>query len=323
MLFKAIIIIMYNLRLFACFLCFVGFIAPHSYVMASVKDTKPLLSEDEIKAKQEKYVSPDLELLSKLYWRLDKLDVENVKHINNYMRINECDVYQDYFHNEFEWNKILQTAKTYLLENKENFPLMFSIVQPLRLTEYDLVKGSFTVLEEYRVDGIRKMEVLANDSYEDVCGLKYGVAIPDYPKGLIVELSRPISLRQVPVDRNAAQDFIKERMSNFNKLRESQQTKRNLYALRDAYLVLNIKAFNYQKEEISNRKALANILGVLESLDVYADKQLTDLLFTENFSRSRVRPKEELLRKEFYQRRLKAWQAKKAEQQKLLEETFN
>ncbi len=266
------------------------------------------------------YESPTVSSLSKLYWRLGKMNINNPAHVNDFLRINECDIYQDYIHNEFEWLKIAASAKEYLTTNSKTFALRFQAVQPLRLGEYNFDKKVFEIVDEYKVDGIRRLEVLANNFYDEICDLRYNQHVPDYPKGLVVELSRPINLETVPMSPDAAENFIQQGLINFRKYKKQMQTSENLYDNRQAFLVLKIKSFSYQGETgTRDGYKLANILGVLEGVEIYADEDLKQLIYEESYRKKRERSPEELALKERYQERLKK-RKEEQEQRKLQKE---
>jgi hypothetical protein len=267
------------------------------------------------------YETPTVATLSKLYWRIGKMDINKPAHINEFLRINECDIYQDYIHNEFEWKKIYASAKSYLKSNSDTFPLRFQAIQPLRLGEYNFEEKAFEIVEDYSVDGIRKLEVLANNFYSDICNLTYRNHIPDYPKGLVVELSRPINLQSIPMEPDKAENFIQQGLIDFRKYKKKMQTHENLHENRQAFLVLKMKAFSYQGET-STRDGykLANVLAVLEGVEIYADEELKDLLYEESYRKKRKRSEEEMALKKRYEERIKKRKEEQARKKKEREE---
>jgi hypothetical protein len=59
-----------------------------------------------------------------------------------------------------------------------------------------------------------------------------------------------------------------------------------MYEMRDAYIVLNVKIYAYKgAERTGNADDVAIVLGVLESVEVFADRQKETLMYSENFRR--------------------------------------
>lgn len=241
------------------------------------------------------YEIPTVAKFSQLYWALSKFDLKDDQAVDNYMMINECDIYRDYFHNEFEWQNVREASRNFLKNNKSRFPLRFEIMQPLKFGEYDLKKKRFDVLPLYQIKGIRRFEVYAQDSDTPICGFNNnidsrGAMVPGYPRGLVVELSRPVLMTAVDVPEEAAKKFIKQKLAVFKTLSLDQQTTNNLYNMRDAFLVMKVKIFSYRKEvAIPDREPAAEVLGILESLEVFADTRKKTLLFSENYNNKKKR----------------------------------
>jgi hypothetical protein len=47
------------------------------------------------------YVYPSLPVLSRMYWLLGELDYSNDNHIDGYLKINECKIYEKYTRSSF------------------------------------------------------------------------------------------------------------------------------------------------------------------------------------------------------------------------------
>lgn len=260
------------------------------------------------------YESPTIKNLSQLYWSLSKFKPdENGKiddiYIDNFLFINECSLYQEFSDNEFEWVNIRESARNFLEENKSGFPLRFEYTQPLRLAEYDLESQTFDVWEPYKINGIRRFEILAEDLFEDICNQPAKYAIEGYPKGLFAEMNRPFTLETIKTPPEIAETYIKEKMRGVT---VTPRRKEEKYNLRDAYLVMKIRFFSYQEEVRSiDYVKLTKVLAVLEGYEIYGDQNKAMLLFSENFKRRKKHSNMEEELKKRYQERLKKQMEKK------------
>ncbi len=252
------------------------------------------------------YERPNIRTLSQLYWRMLKHDPADDQAVDNFMMINECDLYRDYYQNEFEWLGIRDAARSFLLENRKEFPIHFEFVQPLRFAEYDLDTQEFEVWDPYKIDSVRRFEVLAEDLYKDVCDKKAKVKIDGYPKGMLVELNRPFTLDKISVAPEKARDYIENKLEVAKSHGLSTNTKKALYESRAAYLVMRFRVFSYKEEErVRNFGEMAKVLAVLESYQIYGDQDHNMLLFGEDFTRKKERSAMEIELKRKYQERLK------------------
>jgi hypothetical protein len=237
------------------------------------------------------YERPTLTKFSQLYWTLGKLDLNDPDNIDYFLMINECDIYKEYVHNEFEWKTVRDAARKFLSENKSKFSLRYEIIQPLQLGEYHVETERFDIVEEFQVKNTRRFEVFANDYDTPVCNYDKGgnlAPIPGYPRGILVELTRPIMLTSLPVDKLTAHNFVEEKLKAFKALNPQYQSQYNLYSLRDAYLVMKIKLFAYRQEaKASNSMKLAEVLGILEGIEIYSDRKKKKLLYVEDYRRKK------------------------------------
>lgn len=235
-------------------------------------------------AKSLYYEDFTMQKISQMYWAISKLDPTNDIHVDNYLFINECDIYREYAHNEFEWKEVREAARQFLIENKKNFPLRFTFMQPLLLKDYSFERGGFEVNDEYKILGTRRFEVGIEDINEDVCGVHY--VLDGYPKIVVMDLSRPFSLEFVPASPEVAKKYIDIRSEIFQSLDPSRQNAEMMYKLRDAYMVMNVKIYSYKGIEKANQTSqAAAVFAVLESYEIYGDRDRKMLLFSESFRR--------------------------------------
>lgn len=235
------------------------------------------------------YERPTLQKFSQLFWALSKMDLNKNQDVDFFLMINECDIYKDYFHNEFEWQTIRQSSKDFLSQNRATFPLRYEIMQPLKLGEYNTKTEKFDILSDFQIKNARRFEIMATNYTEDICnyGDRPGAEIPGYPRGLLIELTRPIMMTALPVDPVTARAFIENEVKAFKNLQAQYQNMTNLYLARDAYLVMKVKFFAY-RDQIQSRDSgyqLAEVLGILEGIEVYADRKKKKLLYVEDYRR--------------------------------------
>lgn len=236
------------------------------------------------------YIDPDFENLSHAYWAIGKFLETNNKAVDNFLLINECDLYQKYYYNEFEWAKLREAARLHIRRNLATFPTTFEILVPIKLGQYDTSKEQFDILEESQMTATRRIDVMVNDP-APVCGVSD--EIEDYPRNMIVVLSRPFALLNLPVKREVANDFID---NSFEDLNLNQVSK---LRTRTAYLRLKIRLSQY-KETIYMQQAgkRAVVMATLEGVEVYGDKKRSKLLYSKTISTKRMRKAMRYLRKE-------------------------
>lgn len=221
-----------------------------------------------VTAMEDEYVLPDVQNLSKLYWAIGKLDIDNPKLIDYYLMINECDMYLQFYHNDFEWGNIQAATKQYILDNMESFPTTFEIMSPIGLGRYDIDREEFEILEQDRLIGLRRLDFAMNyEAYKETCA-KTG-EIYEYPANVIIILSRPLSLETVPVKKELAKLYIEEAKMFYETLPPVLQM-RNYERM--AFLRLKVRITQYKNTvRVVNGDLRAVVFGRLDGIEVFAD----------------------------------------------------
>jgi hypothetical protein len=285
-------------------------------ILALLALSPPAFSQDAAPENAEKdsafssniYGTPTFEKLSKMYWALNKFDTaEDPKfYVEDYLKINECDLFKQFGHNEFDWNKIKDTTYEFLQKNKQNFSTHVSILMPLHFEEYDFEKKAFKILDESKIQHSQKFEVIASDFQSSLCGERDRRFIPGYPHILQIQLSRPFELSHVPMTSDAAESYIKKKTPKFLELREEYKTKNNLYLSRDAYLVMKVNIFHHKKDVIVNQDtSIAMVQAILDRYEIYEDPDRKILLYAKDVNVKRPQSQGEKDLKKKYQERLK------------------
>lgn len=214
--------------------------------------------------------------LSKLYWRLRVFDLDDNAAVDNYMLINECDLYQRYIHDDFEWVKIRDAARTVLKKERDAYSNQFEFILPVRLGRYDTEYGGFHLVEGSAFENVRRMEITGNNLATEICG-RNG-EIKDYPRNLMLILKKPLSYGFAKVDEHVAQAFIIRKQKEVLGLDYDSRLKR--YD-RVAYVRLRVNLEEYQGNLKGQDGTILSILyGTLKGVDIFGDPYGKMLLST-------------------------------------------
>jgi len=241
------------------------------------------------------YEEPTVKNISHLFWAvgLYKLEDEIDKDIDEFMRINECEIYKDYSTDEMEWSEITEATRGFLRDNKEDFPTRFEFILPLKLKDYNDKRQAFELQDAYKIEGLRRFEVYATDFKMPQCTYDHRID-KGYPRALVLEFSRPFTLLHVPMSKKMAIDYMKRKMMPVNKRFERNgRTRERILSYRDAYLVLKVKIFTHGKLLGVTSKGVNTVqmLSVLEGFEIYDSKDKEKLFFTENYVASQSKGK--------------------------------
>lgn len=231
------------------------------------------------------YVDPTYKNYAKTYWRLKKFNIENDADVDNFMLITECDLFKEFAHNEFEWRGIRKASKKFIESNKKDFPIHYRFVQPISIDEYDFERKGFHIAKEHALNIVNRFEMPSEALYQKIC-LNHKL-IHGYPKSLALELTRPFTLNFFPYDENRAKELIKGKMGIFENLKTYEKSRETYLQLRQVFLVTKVRMFAYKPGDLNvhTEQSAAKILGVMQSVEIYNDKELTERLYKKDFVR--------------------------------------
>lgn len=240
------------------------------------------------------YAEPTYKNFARLYWTLGRLDIKDIHHVDEFMRITECDVYKDYYTHEFEWKKVRASAVDFIEDNKNTtFPVRFEFMQPLLLGQYNIEKQQFEVQDDYKIETTKRFEIAASATEDKGCG-RYE-ASEDYPRFVVVKLSRPFGLESLKMSEEDANNYISDKLRKYN-MSGARGGVDNSLSYRDAYLVFKLKIFASKGnvELYVGHELRAYLLAVLEGVEVYADQGKQTMIYAEDFRQTRTKSPLEL-----------------------------
>lgn len=241
---------------------------------------------------EEEYHLTTFRNLSQLYWKIGMHSINDNMAIDNYMRINECPIYLDYYQNEFEWRRIRDAARKSIKQKIENdeFPQRFEIIRPIYLGKYNYEDEYFELKNSSKMNNITRVEVVTN-TVQEICGRKR--EIEGYPVNIILILSPPLELTKLPVERELAKLYLDRVLRDYEALPDN--VKKRYKDIRPAYLRLKVKILQYKEtihvgtrtDPAGNERAV--VFGHLEGFEVYADEELEMPLFYKKVEFKRAR----------------------------------
>lgn len=227
------------------------------------------------------YVKPTFKNLSKLYWALAMFDLADDKAVDNFLRINECELYNKYYGSDFELESLRAATKESIVKNMASYPVKFEIVIPIGIDRYDMGTERFKL--DMRTDfyGAKRLEMIVNEIMTPICGKGRGSIGPinGYPKNFILSLSRPFTFTEIPVKPEVAQLYIEEAKKFSERIPEARNFSN--YG-RVAFLRLKVTMNQFKGyKPYMNTELMADIFGTIDSLEVYGNREMTFLLYSQ------------------------------------------
>ena len=104
-----------------------------------------------------------------------------------------------------------------------------------------------------------------------------------------------VTLNFFPYDEERGKELIKEKMGIYENLKTYQKGRETYLQLRQVYLSMKIRMFAYKPGDLKpgTEQSAAKILGVMQSIEIYNDKELTELLYKKDFVKKHVSRKKD------------------------------
>jgi hypothetical protein len=217
--------------------------------------------------------------LSKLYWKKNALDLNQDKAIDNYLLINECDIYKQFYSDDFEWLRIRQAGRDMLKHSKDSFSDKIKVIVPVDLGRYSHEKKGFPLINDTAFLDLRRIEIGGNLANEKICDTNYDLEF--YPKNIILILSKPFTFDFVKLDEHVAQAYIVQQ--KYNPIKVPHELKDKKYE-RLAFARIRITFRAYQGETRGADGYMRAIMfGNLDGIDIFEDINETRLLTSFDF----------------------------------------
>lgn len=219
------------------------------------------------------YVDVTLQNVSKLYWALAILDIDNDHDIEQYLQFNECDLYSEYRLNDFEMAKLIEAARNSIKRNMSDFPKRFGITLAIELGTYDTETQTFEIVSDDNIHNVKRLEARTLKTV-DSCLSKIRRYDLHYD-GFVVNFLKQLDIKRIPVHPEIAADFIRQSNQTYEELADISLS---LYK-RKAYLQVNVNIIQFKAyAKTAAGRALPELFTRIESVALFADPEREALM---------------------------------------------
>lgn len=227
-----------------------------------------------VKMVEHTYTQVTYDNLYRLVWSYDAYALSNDEALTVFLKITECNLYNKFFQNEFEWEKIKFATREYLKNNKDKVSRYYEYVQPIFMGRYDYSLQGFPIMDATKNFRSQKNFQFASFfSGKTSCGA-YNINSQNYPASAVLSVTSPLNLSFIRVPLPLAQKYIEWRG------RQGISTQDN----RQAFIRYRIRIDDYDgiRSFGSGMKAFG-FRGKLLRLDVFADQEMLLPLYNQVF----------------------------------------
>lgn len=222
------------------------------------------IEEDDNKSDMASLVSyKDIEDIA---WIMGVRSLSSDDDIDNFLKINECDMYKEFYSNEFEWRNIREIAKDSISIKLNKIPKTLEYVQPIYVKQYDFKRKGFPLDKDYKFAGSSRFHI-SPDDIKDLKCTKY-IKFLDYPSDIVLFSKRPVYLTFIPLDIETAKEFTENVPATLNDDDEY---------IRPMYIKMNVAFIKYKRKffNLSAGRMVNEYFGTVNGYEIFLDKYLT------------------------------------------------
>ncbi len=210
----------------------------------------------------------DFRALTQTYFSMYKGGNPGDDMLDEYAKMAYCDLYQKYFTNDFEWEKIRNHIKGDLEKYASNIQTDYEIVGDVSLDRYNFDRKGFPVVGEGHHENVGKLYLFSSGTIFSFCG--QSKESPILPASYTVSLFNPFSVDILRVSPEVAKDVVARFYQD-----KKKQYKRVFARYRVKLYDLNR---TYQQDGL-----VAEFQGEILSIDYFIDPELTQKFHTIDF----------------------------------------
>ena len=211
--------------------------------------------------------------LSKLAWAMNAYELDDNEALDQFLKITECNLYHKFFKNEFEWQKIRATTRSYLVNYGADLPRYYEFMQPIYLERYNFDLEGFPLMPNSKYESAYVIQITEPEIQYNSCGDKFEGDTLKFPLGGILRLRSPFSLSFIRVPNRVAKEYL------------TLLDRQNIFTDegRPAYIRYRIELKKYLENVMVKNRSYYVFEGKLLQLDVFADREMILPLYSQKF----------------------------------------
>lgn len=213
------------------------------------------------------YSSADFRTLTQTFFSMYNNGNPPDAMVDEYAQMAYCELYEELFTNDFEWNKVRKVIKNDLRQYGQNIPNDYEIVGDVSLARYDFEAESFPLLGKARHENVGKLYLFSQGDYFTFCGRRGNLNV--LPSSYMVTLFNPFTITSLKISPEMAREYVDYMYQ------DKEGAKRVFARYRVRLYDLN--------DVIEGRSVAADFQGEIVSIDYFLDPELTQKLYTINY----------------------------------------
>ncbi len=151
------------------------------------------------------YLKNDPRLMAQLYFAFFLKDRPTPGMIDQYAHMTHCKLFEEYYHNDFEWIKIRKAIERDIRAKSTNKPSGYELGGEISIGRYDFEKGGFPLEKPF--ESVAFLDMSFSDNVFSFCDVD-GPKEKSLPSQYRVRVSFPFTLKTIEISEAAAKNAI-------------------------------------------------------------------------------------------------------------------
>ena len=218
------------------------------------------------------YVPSNHDILSHLVWRYKYFPVDDDEAIDEFIAITNCQLYSDYYDNDFLWQRIREGYRRDLRYYAGTYPERYEFVSAIQLGKYDFRQSAFELDERSKLSNAGMLTIATNDSSIFSCqGKRY---LDKYPYAYTMVAENPFSVDFIPVAPSEAKELV-QRLESY---RYKNKNNKRLVIMR-----IRAKLSSLERFEGNGVYSRGVFKGQLDEVAIFESPKMEKLIWKKTF----------------------------------------
>jgi len=219
------------------------------------------------------YITATQKDMAKLTWKYNLHDIDSNKIIDEHIMVQNCELYQKYIGEDFEWQRIRQGTRNEINAHSGSYPDRFEINALLPVGRYDFERAAFHILDNAKLDNAGSILIPFHGLERSECA---GDVVDSklFPRFVKFVPDNKFSLTYIPVAKNRANEII----NNVKRYKYPQFHGQRVFPVRFRIKVNSIK--DYQPKTTAPE---ITFRGQLDDITFFEDPLMTKVVWSKSF----------------------------------------
>jgi hypothetical protein len=230
-------------------------------------------------AQAQEYAKADWPSLVRTLIRFNALNSGDDKILDQYAAITECDLYKQFYKDDFKWNQVRAAIRESIRLNIATFPTAYKYETELQLGRYDFQQKLFMFTDKSTIRNINTFVIYSVQGHP--CD---GVATPDIPASYRAVLDVPVYFLGIPLAQKDAETLLQQMKDDKNddRIVYARFNLRIIYIdplRKDIQTGTSSAAAHYTQSNAPDAQSI-RIDVHLDSIDFFEDAARTKLIYS-------------------------------------------